>query len=187
MLDNKCAKKAIWFERQSNVWVRFREIMFLCSNLLHVMMSTHCIGLSAPISCKLPAHCFSYAAATIKTGTSTQIYLKAVNSSQFLLHTNFTRFSEARLPASSCTSWSRVKVQISWCLKAERSAGRMPQDEMSVVFMSCCWTRGADLTRQRRWIIMEPVQEHVKCEWECDNTLDSSGVPCQGLRTDRDG
>lgn len=72
-------------------------------------------------------------------------------------------------------------------LKPVRRAGRMPQDEMRMVFMSCCWTRGADLTRQRRWIIMEPVQEHVKCEWECDNVFDSSGVPCQGLWTDRDG
>lgn len=34
---------------------------------------------------------------------------------------------------------------------------------------------------------MEPVREHVKCEWECDSVFDSAGVPCQGLWTDRDG
>lgn len=55
-----------------------------------------------------------------------------------------------------------------------------PRDETRP---SCCWTRGADITRLRRWIIMG----RVKCEWVCDGVFDSSEVSCGGLRTHWDG
>lgn len=41
--------------------------------------------------------------------------------------------------------------------------------------------------RERRWVIKEPVEECVECEWVCDALFDSGGVSSPGLWADGHG